>query len=67
MAQEEVLKTYSVHAVVDQKSKSKLPFHEAVSRGLIDKVTGEYVNNLTGVKMSAEEAINKGTWPNSAN
>lgn len=58
--QEEVLKTYSVHAVVDQRRRRKLPFHEAVAEGIIDPNTGEYVNNKTGEKLSAEEAIAKG-------
>ena len=55
-----MLKTYAVHAVVDQRQKRKLPFHEAVTRGLIDKNTGEYISNITGDKISAEEAIKKG-------
>lgn len=58
--QEEVLKTYAVHAVVDQKQKRKVAFHEAVTRGLIDKNTGEYINNISGDKIPAEEAIKKG-------
>lgn len=54
------MQTYSVHAVVDQRQKKKLPFHEAVNLGIIDKDSGEYVNNVTGEKLSAEEAINIG-------
>ena len=57
-----MLKTYSVHAVVDQRLKKKLPFHEAVAGGIIDKSTGEYVNNITGEKLSAEEAIDRGIY-----
>lgn len=59
--EEEITKTYSVHAVVDQKEKTKLPFHDAVERGLIDPDTGGYVNNVTGEKLTAEEAIERGT------
>jgi hypothetical protein len=32
--------TYAVTYVVDQKEKRKVPFHEAVDKGLIDKDTG---------------------------
>ena len=58
--QEEVLKTYSVHAVIDQRQRKKLLFHEAVAAGIIDKTTGEYIHNVTREKMTAEQAINRG-------
>lgn len=58
--QEEITQTYSVHAVVDQREKSKLAFHEAVSRGVIDPDTGEYIHNITGVRVPVKEAIAKG-------
>ena len=53
-------KTYAVNAVVDQKLKKKVPFYEAVSRGLIDRDTGNYVNNVTGEKIYVAEAIRRG-------
>jgi len=60
--QEEITKAYSVHAVVDQREKCKVPFHEAVEKGIIDQDTGEYVNQLTGAHIPVEEAINKGEF-----
>lgn len=59
--QEEVTTTYSVHAVVDQKAKCKVEFHEAVDRGLIDEETGQYVDNITDQRVSVPEAIARGT------
>ena len=44
---EEVSETYLVHAVVNQHTKDKLMFHEAVNLGLIDPVTGAYYHNIT--------------------
>ncbi|XP_067932421.1 serine-rich adhesin for platelets-like isoform X2 [Watersipora subatra] len=58
--QEEITKTYSVHAVVDQQERARVAFHEAVSRGLIDPDTGEYVHNVTNARVSVEEAISRG-------
>lgn len=62
--QEEITKTYSVHAVVDQKERAKIAFHEAVTRGLIDSDTGEYIHNVSNIRVPVEEAINRGelTW-----
>ena len=59
--QEEVLKTYSVHAVIDQRNRKKLLFHEAVAAGIIDKSTGEYIHNITWEKIPAEQAIERGS------
>lgn len=59
--QEEITRTYSVHAVVDQREKVKLPFHEAVSRGLIDPDKGDYIHNITGIHVPVVEAIKKGS------
>lgn len=58
--QEEITKSYSVHAVVDQVEKAKVAFHVAVSRGLIDTDTGEYINNITSIRVPVEEAIERG-------
>ena len=57
---EEISKTYSVHAVVDQREKAKIPFHEAVERGLIDSDTCEYIHNMEGTRVPVEEAISRG-------
>ncbi|XP_041357695.1 uncharacterized protein LOC121374644 isoform X2 [Gigantopelta aegis] len=57
---EVVTKTYSVHGVVDQVKKDKVSFHEAVSQGLLDSKTGDYINNKTGVRVPVQEAIMKG-------
>lgn len=62
---EEISKTYLVHAVVCQRTKSKLPFHEAVQRGVIDKDSGAYLHNVTGEKFFVVDAINKGQCDNS--
>lgn len=53
-------KTYAVNAVVDQRLKKKVPFFEAVRRGLIEKDTGNYVNNTTGERIYVVEAIKRG-------
>ena len=53
-------KMYAVSAVVDQSRKKKVPFYEAVCSGLIDKETGNYVNNVTGEKIYVAEAIKRG-------
>jgi len=57
---EVVEKTYAVHGVVDQKLKKKVSFSDAVRDGLLDKDTGEYVNNETGAKTAVHEAIMRG-------
>lgn len=46
--------------MVDQKEKAKVSFHEAVSRGLIDPDTGEYIHNMANVRVPVEEAISRG-------
>ena len=54
------VKTYAVSAVVDQRLKKKVPFYDAVRRGLIEKDTGNYVNNRTGERIYVMEAIKRG-------
>lgn len=54
------IKTYAVNAVVDQVNKRKVPFADAVNLGLIDRDTGNYVNNVTGEKVYVTEAIKRG-------
>lgn len=53
-------KTYAVNAVVDQRRKKKVQFYEAVKLGLIDKESGNYINNETGEKIYVGEAIRRG-------
>lgn len=53
-------KTYAVHGVVDQQRKTKVTFNEAIKTGLLDKNTGEYLDNVTGKKYGVQEAIMKG-------
>jgi len=53
-------KIFAVNAVVDQKQKKKVPFYEAVERGLIDRETGTYINNVTGEAIYVVEAIQRG-------
>lgn len=51
---------YVVHAVVDVAAKERLPFQEAVQKGLIDRETGVFTNTATGEHFEPAEAINKG-------
>jgi len=53
-------KTYAVNAVVDQAEKKKVPFMEAVRKGLIERETGNYVNNVTGERTYVGDAIKRG-------
>ena len=52
--------TYAINYVVDQKKQTKIPFHEAMRRGLIDPKTGDYLNNLTGEKTYLVDATRRG-------
>lgn len=53
-------KTYAVSAVVDQALKKPVPFVEAIRRGLIDRQTGNYMNNVSGDRVFAADAIRRG-------
>jgi len=55
-----VEKTYAVYGVVDQKKKAKVSFGDAMRDCLLDRDTGEYINNVTNVKVPAHEAIMRG-------
>jgi len=57
---EVVTKTYTVHGVVDYKKKSKISFADAMRDGILDRESGEYVNNVTGARLGTHEAIMKG-------
>ncbi|XP_076453465.1 uncharacterized protein LOC143288724 [Babylonia areolata] len=57
---EVVSKTYAVHGVVDQKKKQKVSFSEAVKHGLLDRDSGDYINNVTQEHMPAHQAIMRG-------
>lgn len=39
-----------------------MPFPEAVSRGLMDRETGSFINNATGERVFAAEAIRRGLF-----
>ena len=43
-----------------QVEKKPVPFDVAIRRGLIDRQTGCYVNNATGERVLASEAIKRG-------
>jgi len=45
-----------------QVARKTVPFPEAVSRGLVDRETGSYVNNATGERVFAAEAIRRGLF-----
>ena len=53
-------RTYAIKYVLDQKRQTKVPFHQAVKRGLIDAETGNYYNNVTGEQVYLVDAIKKG-------
>lgn len=53
-------KAYAVRAVVDQRLRKAVPFIDAIRHGLIEKDSGNYVNNVTGEKVFAAEAIRRG-------
>ncbi|KAL4219798.1 hypothetical protein ACF0H5_020210 [Mactra antiquata] len=57
---QEETKTYAVNAVVDQKLKEKVSFHDAVQKGLLDGEEGVYVHNVTWEKVPITEAIMRG-------
>lgn len=46
--------------MVDQLLHKPVTFVEAIRRGLIDRETGNYVNNATGERVYAAEAIRRG-------
>nr|KAG5690270.1 hypothetical protein BaRGS_018622 [Batillaria attramentaria] len=54
-------KTYAVHGVVDQRKRSKVFVLRRSEDGLLDRDTGEYVNNLTHQKVGVQEAIMRGS------
>ncbi len=39
-----------------------MPFNEAVKRNLIDRNTGCYINNLTGERVFAGDAVKRGLF-----
>lgn len=52
--------SYAVHGVVDKRLRRIVSFAEAIELGLIDRETGAYVDNETGEKIYATEAIKRG-------
>lgn len=57
---EEETITYAVNGVIDQRSKEKHSFHDAITRGLLDAEEGVYVNNVTWERIPITDAIMKG-------
>ena len=43
--------SYAVRAVMDRRTNRTLSFHDAVSRGIIDRDTGAYHDTKTGKSM----------------
>ena len=43
-----------------QREKKAVPFNVAIRRGLIDRETGCYINNVTGERVLASEAVKRG-------
>lgn len=56
----EETKIYAVNAVVDQRLKKRVPFHEAMDIGLLDAEEGVYVHNVTKERIPITDAIMKG-------
>jgi len=54
------VKTYAISAVVDQILHKPVSFTDAMKKGLIDRDTGNYINNITGERVFAAEAIRRG-------
>ncbi|KAL8625600.1 hypothetical protein ACOMHN_014688 [Nucella lapillus] len=59
-ASEVECKTYAVHGVVNQRTKQKVSFSDAVRLGLLNKDTGVYLHNVTQERFPAQEAIMRG-------
>lgn len=53
-------KTYAINAVVDQRRKQKVSFHEALQNGLLVGEEGVYVHNVTKERIPITDAIMKG-------
>jgi len=60
VAPEVVTRTYAIHAVVDQKTRQKVTFNEAVQSGLLDKGTGAYYHSGDDDHIYVGEAIKRG-------
>ena len=55
------VRTYVVFAVVDQLAGgTTVPLRQAIRHGLIDRQTGNYVDNVTGRKVFVSDAIKRG-------
>lgn len=48
------------NVMIGQLLRRAVPFPEAVRAGLIDRDTGSYINNATGERVFAGEAIRRG-------
>ncbi|XP_061194127.1 uncharacterized protein LOC133202340 isoform X2 [Saccostrea echinata] len=57
---ESTTRTYAVHGVLDQKTNQKVSFADALNLGLLNKESGEYVNNVTKERLPVQDAIMKG-------
>ena len=49
-----------MYAVTDQKTNTRVSYHEAVERGIIDLGTGVYIDNVTKEEMYLAEALKRG-------
>lgn len=57
---ESTTRTYAVHGVLDKKTNQKVSFADALSSGILDKESGEYVDNVTKDRLPVQDAIMKG-------
>ncbi|KAH3805998.1 desmoplakin-like isoform X2 [Dreissena polymorpha] len=57
---EEETKTYAVNGVINQRTKEKVSFHEALTSGILNATEGVYINNETYERVPIMEAIMKG-------
>ena len=52
--------TFTLKSVIDPRSRQPISVSEAITRGILDQGKGEYVNSVTGDKLSVNEAIERG-------
>lgn len=57
---ETISRTYSVHSVVDVLNSQTMSFADAIDKGLLDKDSGNFLNNKTGETVFVSEAIKRG-------
>ncbi|CAD5124813.1 DgyrCDS13075 [Dimorphilus gyrociliatus] len=52
--------TFAIRSIVDEKLNKKIPFTEAINKGLLNKETGVYLLNKSNQELELPEAVKKG-------